>query len=41
MNTTIFSSKFKTLTMFTCVIGGTFWTRKYAQNGQNLIKFET
>lgn len=40
MNNTL-SYKFKTLTMFTCVLGGTFWTRKYAQNGQNLIKFET
>lgn len=41
MNNSLLSYKFKILTMFTCVIGGTFWTRKYAQKGQNLLKFET
>lgn len=41
MNNMLLSSNFKTLTMFTCVIGGTFWTRKYAQKGKNLITFET
>lgn len=37
----IFPQELKTFTMFTCVAGGIFWTRKWAQQGQNLIEFET
>lgn len=41
MNNSLLSDNFKNLTIFTCVIGGTYWTRKIAQDGKNLIKFET